>query len=99
MPDEIMQAWEAMPQETKDRLSEWAKHIMEVLTKAAQAIIKAITEAFKRFIDAIVPALPPRYKAKIEAVKVEWRARGPRRNRALICLVALLIVSCIVFLD
>ena len=84
MPDEIMQAWEAMPQETKDRLSEWAKHIMEVLTKAAQAIIKAITEAFKRFIDAIVPALPPRYKAKIEAVKVEWRARGPRRNRALI---------------
>ena len=79
-----MQAWEAMPQETKDRLSEWAKHIMEVLTKAAQAIIKAITEALRRFVEAVAPALPPRFAARIEAAKVEWRARGPRRNRALI---------------
>lgn len=84
MPDEVMQAWEAIPQETKDRLSEWAKHIMEVLTKAAQAIIKAITEAFKRFVDAIMPALPPMITAQIEAGKVAWRARGQRRNRALI---------------
>ena len=41
-------------------------------------------DVVKDFIDNIAPALPPRYKAKIEAAKVEWRARGPRRNRALI---------------
>lgn len=79
-----MQAWEAMPEETMDRLAAGFQRLCDALIEAARAIFKAITEAFKRFIDVIVPALPPRIMAQIEAAKVEWRAKGPRRNRALV---------------
>lgn len=84
MPEDIMQAWEAVPQETKDRLMDWAKRVTEAIMEAARAIVKAITEALRRFVETIAPALPPRVTARIEAARVEWRARGPRRNRALI---------------
>ena len=84
MPDEVMQAWEAMPQETKNRLMDWVKRVTEAIMEAARAIVKAISEALRRFVETIAPALPPRFTAQIEAARVEWRARGPRRNRALI---------------
>lgn len=79
-----MQAWEAIPQETKDRLQEWARRVMEAIMEAARAIVKAFTEALRRFVETIAPALPPRFTARIEAARVEWRARGPRRNCALV---------------
>ena len=84
MPEDIMQAWEALPQETKDKICDWTEHVMKVLIEAAQAIVKAIIDTFKHFIDNIVPTLPYWYTARIEAAKIEWRARGPRRNRALV---------------
>ena len=84
MLEDAMQAWEALPQETKDKLCAWAEHMMKVIIEAAKAIVKAITDAFKHFVDTFVSTLPYRYTAQIEAAKVEWHARGPRRNRALV---------------
>lgn len=84
MTEEVVQAWDAMPQETKDRLCDWANRVMEALIEVARAIVKEISEALRRFVETIAPALPISFTARIEAARVEWRARGPRRNRALI---------------
>lgn len=74
-------------EELKARLFECIDRIRETILKAVSEIIQKLADFFRRFVAEIISKLPKarisRIIARAKAAEIEWKARGPRRNIAL----------------
>lgn len=76
-----------IPEEAKEAMFKAAWRVMEAIKEALLEIIQKLADLFRRFVAEIISRLPKARISKIiaraKAAEIEWRARGPRRNIAL----------------
>lgn len=89
MSEELRRKWEALPDDTRERIITRLCETMETIVDALRRMAEAVAEVYRRFIEALLswprdrPLPTARAWATAQAARIEWKARGPRRNQAL----------------
>jgi len=83
MNKELKRVFEAQYDILKQVAEDFFRDLAEYVRKACEKIAAIVREFLSRVKVRIHPCRISAHKARIEAVRCQWRARGPRRNIAL----------------